>query len=130
MVSIRKIEKKNKSNAWRLFPLQRFKFIQSARPVGAQEARETAVGEYFATSLTARAIVGFVVGVADALDLLATARTRLIEFAVHSEVGTERSHALGKGPCGFVAEAIHPQRECGARDCEEALPLFRLELVG
>jgi hypothetical protein len=50
------------------FGNEEFELIEGARPVFAEEAGEGAVGEEFAPSLTRRAIVGFVGGVADALD--------------------------------------------------------------
>ena len=51
-----------------LTALERFEFFQGARPVGSKQAREAAVGEYLASGLARGTVVGFVVGVADALD--------------------------------------------------------------
>src|SRR5215831_1275274 len=53
---------------WNKWELTVFEFVERAGPVFAEEAAEGAVGEEFAAGLAARAIVGFVGSVADALD--------------------------------------------------------------
>jgi hypothetical protein len=91
-----------------VFPaaLEGFEFVEGARPVGAEQAREAAVGEDLAAGLAAGAVVGFVVGVADALDFLAAARAGLVELAVDGEVGAEGGDFFGKRFVGFGAQAV------------------------
>src|SRR6266702_3090059 len=55
------------------FPLEGFELVEGAGPVGPQQARQAAVGQNLAAGLALGAVVGFVVGVANALDLLAAA---------------------------------------------------------
>src|SRR5512146_1370461 len=59
--------------------LERLQFIERARPIRVQQAREAPVGEQHAASLAAGAIIGFVIGIANSLDGFAAARAR---FAV------------------------------------------------
>src|SRR3984885_776381 len=58
---------------------QGFQFIQRARPIGSQQTRKTAFSKHLAACLAARAVVRFIVGVANALHLLPATRTGLIE---------------------------------------------------
>src|SRR5436305_1127222 len=106
--------------------LQRFQFVERTRPVGAEQARKTAVGEHFAASLALRAIVGFVISVTNAQDLLTAARTWLAVFAVNRHLGAERGDFLGKFLGGFGGEAINPDLQRGARGVVEALPFVGL----
>src|ERR1700721_3143621 len=53
---------------------QRFQFIERSRPVGSEKPRQATVSQHFAAGLTTGAVVGLVIGIAKALDLLATAR--------------------------------------------------------
>src|ERR1700722_3827984 len=80
----------------RLFALQRFQLFERARPVVAEKTREAAIGEEFTAGLAFGAVVGFFVGVADALNFLAAARAGLAEFSVRSHFGAERGHFLRK----------------------------------
>ena len=76
------------------------------------------------------AVVGFVVGVADALDGAAAARAGLAEAAVDGEFRAECGDVLGKFLSGFgLRRSIH-SGERGARGSQKALPLFWLEFVG
>jgi hypothetical protein len=52
--------------------LEGFEFIECAGPVGFQEAGEASICQDFSAGLAFRAVVGFVVGVADALDFFST----------------------------------------------------------
>ena len=91
-----------------LFLSQRFKLVERAGPVGAEQAGEAAVGEDFAASLADGAVVGLVVGVADALDRRAALGAREIEAAVDGHLGTEGGDLLGEfGGC-FGVEAVDP----------------------
>src|ERR1700677_1201731 len=77
-----------------LASLQRLQLIQRARPVLAQQPRQAAVGQHLAPCLAARAIVGFVVGVANPLHLFAAARARLVELSMDGELRPKRRHPL------------------------------------
>ena len=52
---------------------EQVEFVKGARPVFAEEAGEGAIGEKLAVGLAGGAVVGFVAGVADALDFGAAA---------------------------------------------------------
>ena len=79
------------------FFLEGFELVEGAGPVGAEEAGEAAVGEDFAAGLAGGAVVGFVVGVADALDGCGAAGAGEIEAAVHGHVGAEGGDFFGEG---------------------------------
>jgi hypothetical protein len=108
---------------------KQFHLVEGARPVFAKEAGETAVGEEFAGGLASRAIVGFVAGVADALDFCAAARAGLFITAVHGHPFAEGGDFFGEFAGGLRAEAIGPAREAGADGFEEALDLGDRELL-
>ena len=76
------------------------------------------------------AIVGFVVGITNSLDLLAAARTGLIVAAMDSHLGTKRGDFLGEASFRLGSQAIHPDAESGLSRSKEAIPLIGLELVG
>ena len=69
------------------------------------------------------AVVGFVVGVADALDGLAAGGAGLAEAAVDGHVFAEGGDFFGEGFGGFGVEAVDPELERVAGGGEEALPL-------
>src|ERR1039457_7053977 len=46
---------------------QSFQLIKSTRPVRAEKAREAAVGKHLAAGLASGAVIGFIVGIANAL---------------------------------------------------------------
>src|SRR6185437_11228960 len=77
--------------AVRLSPLERLQFVQGARPVRSQQPRQTAVDEILAPGLAAGTIVGFIIGVANALNLCATSGTWF-------PIAPMNSHALAE--CG------------------------------
>src|ERR1035438_8876321 len=77
-----------------LAALQGFQFLQRARPVLAEQTREAAVRQHLPPFLAARTIVGFVAGIADALDFLAAARARLAVAPMHGHPFAERGHLL------------------------------------
>src|SRR5271165_1816509 len=101
-----------------------FEFVQGAGPVFAEQAGEAAVGEDFSAGLATGAVVGLVVGVADALNLLSAAGAGLVKLAMHGEFGAEGGDAFGKGLVCFLAQAVHPDFEGGAGSGEEAGPLL------
>jgi len=106
-----------------------FKLLEGAGPIGAEQAREAAVGEDFAAGLAGGAIVGFIVGITDALNGVATTRTGLAEAAVNSHLGTKCRDALRESFSGLGGEPCDPKFQCEARGVEEALPLVGRELV-
>ena len=98
-----------------------FQFFQGSRPVFAKEAAEAAVGEDFAAGLAAGAVVGFVVGVADALDFCAAAGAGLAVAAVDGHAFAEGGHFFGEFVFGFGAESGDPVFEGVARGGVESL---------
>src|SRR6185437_15837380 len=88
--------------------MQRFQLLQRARPVGPQQTREAAIGEHFATGLTSRAVIRFVIRVPNAQHRLAANRTRKLVTPMHRHFGTERSDLFGELLRGFLAKALHP----------------------
>jgi len=75
-------------------------------------------------------VVGFVVGVADALDGLATGGAGLAEASVRGHVFAEGRDFFGEGLRGFRVEAVDPELKGVAGGGVEALPLGWSELVG
>src|SRR5215469_16646369 len=73
---------------------QKLQFVQSARPVCAEQARERAVGQKFAPGLACRAIVGFVGCITNALDFRSAARAKLFVSAVYSHAFPKGRHIL------------------------------------
>ena len=92
-------------------------------PVGFEEPGETAVGQDFAAGLAGGAVVGFVVGIADALDRGAADGARLLEAAVDGHFGAEGGYFFGKAGFGFGVEAVDPELHDLARGGEESIPL-------
>src|SRR5690348_8577392 len=103
-----------------LATLEGFQLVESAGPVGAEEAGEAAVGQELAAGLAAGAVVGLVVGVTDALDFFAAARARLAITAVNRHAFSEGGDLLGKTRGGFGAETIDPELKGAASRVEEA----------
>src|SRR6201996_3769597 len=112
-----------------LFALERFQFVERARPVGAEESGERAVGEDAAVGLAGGAVVGFVVGVADALDGRAATWTGKIEVAVHGHFGTEGGDFFREAFLCLGVEAVDPELKSLARGGVETLPLVWRELL-
>src|SRR4051812_39956693 len=78
------------------FAFDLFPIVDVARPVVFQEAREGAVGEYFAFRLAAWTVIRLVLGVDDALHRRAAHGARLAEAAMDRHVGTKGGHLLGE----------------------------------
>ncbi len=76
------------------------------------------------------AVVGLVVGVADALDGLAASGAGLAEASVDGHIFAEGGDFFGEGLSGFGVEAVDPELEGFASGGEEALPLLGGEFVG
>src|ERR1700722_15723537 len=88
---------------------QRFQFIERSRPVGSEKPRQATVSQHFAAGLTTGAVVGLVIGIANALDLLATARAGLVEASVHSHLRPESRHSFWEFFLGFGLHAVNPE---------------------
>src|SRR5580765_2466766 len=100
---------------------EEFEFVEGAGPVFAEEAGEGAIGEEFAVGLARGAVVGFVGGVADALDFGVAARAGKFVAAVDSHAFAEGGNFFGKLAGGFGAEAVRPAGEAEADGFIEAL---------
>ena len=109
---------------------ERFEFVEGAGPVCAEEPGEAAVGENFSVGLALGAVIGFIVGVADALDGLAAGWAGFSEAAVDGHVVAEGGDFLGEVAGGFGVEAVNPELKSVAGDSVEALPLLGGEFVG
>jgi hypothetical protein len=105
--------------------LEGFEFIEGAGPVGFQEAGQAAIGENFSSGLATGAIVGFVVGVANALDFLSAGWAGLSVAAVNGHFLSKRGDFFGEGGFGLRAQAFDPERESVARGGEERFPFLR-----
>ena len=96
------------AEAHRSTALERLELIESAGPVGAKQAGEAAVGEELAAGLARGAVVGFVVGVADALDGRATTRAGLAEAGVYRHLRAKGCDVLREFFPGFGGEPVDP----------------------
>ena len=85
-----------------------FEFFEGFGPVFLQKEGEGAVGEEFAGGLAVRTVVGFVVGVADALDFCAAIWTRFAKAAMDGHAFAEGCDVFGEGVAGFGAEFVDP----------------------
>ena len=108
---------------------EKIEFVERARPVFAEQAREGTVGEEFASGLAGGAVVGFVARVANALDFGAAARARLFVAAVDGHAFAESGDFFGEFSCGVGAEAIGPMCEAGADGFVEAFRFGRREFL-
>lgn len=106
------------NQAARSLSLQSFQFIERAWPVFPQQARKTSVRQKLAAGLTDGAVVGFVVGIADALNRRATSWARQTKATMHCHFFPKRGHFLREARDRFSVEPIHPQLKCLAR-CDE-----------
>src|ERR1700733_11476215 len=71
-------------------PLERLQFIQCSRPVGSQQPRQCPIGKHLAPGLALSAVVGLVVGIADALHRLTASRARQSIAAMHRHILAKR----------------------------------------
>ncbi len=76
-----------------------------------------------------RAVVGLVVGVANALNGSAAHRTGKVEAPMNGHLRTKSRNLLGEGRRGFGIEAVDPELQRIACGVEEALPLLWCELM-
>lgn len=113
-----------------LTSFQCFQFFKGAGPVGAEKARQAAVGENLSAGLAPGAIVRFFIGVADAQDFVATSGARLTVASVDRHVLAECSYLCRKVMVRFFFEARDPQLKSLAGRAEQPLPFFRRKLAG
>ena len=102
-----------------------FQLFERARPVRPEEAGESTVGEDFAGGLAFRAVVRFVIGVANAQDFFAAHGARQSVAAVYGHVFAECGDLFGEAGIRFGFEALHPEFESGACGFEQPLPILR-----
>src|SRR5205085_18668 len=81
--------------------------------------------------LAARAVVGFVVGVADALDVRAADRAGLTKFSVDGEVRTERGHVTRtrETRAELLLQTLDPKRQRGPAGIEQPRDLRVADLL-
>src|SRR5579884_706332 len=109
--------------------MQHFQFVEGAGPVCAEQAGEAAVGEDAAAGLATSAVVRLIVGVADALHLLATAWTGLAVAAMDGHTFAEGGYLLRELPACLRAQAIDPETQRAARGLEQPVPFFCFEFL-
>ena len=112
-----------------LAAFQGFKLFEGAGPIGPQQARKAAIGEDFAAGLAGGAVVGFVVGVANALDGAAATRAGLAEAAVDRHFGAKGGDVFGEFCPGFGREPCNPKLQRRSRGVEKAPALVWREFV-
>jgi uncharacterized protein (TIGR00369 family) len=93
-----------------LGPAPLFQLFRRARPVLAQQAAERPVCQQFPRGLAMRAIVGFICGVADALDLGPTVRAGLAVAAVDRHVIAKCGDFFRKLVAGVPPQIVSPLR--------------------
>src|SRR5215469_1537509 len=120
---------RRRTRASRSAALELFELLERLRPIALEQPRETAVGEELSASLTTRAIVRLIVGVADALHRIAAARAGLAKAPVHYHSFSKRSNALRERGAGFGLQPIDPELQRCARSLVEAFPFVGSELL-
>ncbi|SPE25976.1 hypothetical protein SBA2_270086 [Acidobacteriia bacterium SbA2] len=82
--------------------------FERAGPVLLEQAGERAVRQQLAAGLAARAVVGLVVGVANAQHFGAAARARLAVPPVHGHGGAKCRHSFRETAAGFLSQSLGP----------------------
>src|SRR5262245_884044 len=93
--------------------------LERARPVVPQETRQRTVREHPPPCLAARAVVGLVLRVDDALDGRATGRARLSIATVDGHAVAECGHALREAAGRLSSKAVDPVGQRGPHRLEE-----------
>ena len=112
-----------------LAALEGFHPVKGAREVRAQQPGETSVSQDLSAGLAASTVVGFVVGVANALDGITAARAGLAEAAMYRHLRAKRCDLFGEAPFRFGPETGYPKFQRGACGSEEAVPFFRCQFL-
>ena len=94
-----------------LAALERLQRFERPRPVRFQQPGQTAIGQKLPTGLAARTVVGFVVRVANALDLFAASWARLSIASVDRHFLTKRSHLFRKISLRLRVQLVYPEPE-------------------
>ena len=79
-------------------------FIDRTRPVVLEQPGQRAIRQDAVLGLTARAIVGLILGIADALHRRATDQAWLPKAPVHGHLGAECRNAFGERSPGLGAK--------------------------
>src|ERR1700723_3467578 len=108
-------------------PLQRFELIERARPVRAEQSRQSAIGEELAPGLATRAVIRLVVGVADALHRIVTARAGFAIAAVHRHLLAKGGDFLGEAAGGLADQPVGPLPQRIQRGRVQPRPLLLIE---
>src|SRR5438093_6210856 len=108
---------------------RRLHLLEAPRPVALEEPGERAVGEQHAARLAARAVVGLVLGVDDALHGRAAVGTGLAVAPMDGHAVAEGGHLLGEAVARLRAQAFGPFLQRGSRGGEEASALVVVELA-
>src|SRR5438067_8263638 len=93
--------------------------VERSGPILFQQTRERAIGEQATFVLTARAVIGLVVRVPNALNGRAAHRTWLTEAAVHGHLRAKGGHLFGEPVSDLRPQAFRPFDERRARGVEE-----------
>src|SRR5581483_10513431 len=101
-----------------------FEFVERFWPIALEQSRQAAIGEKLSTGLTARAIVRFVIGIADALHGLPATRTGLPEASVYGHLFPKRRHTLREMIGRSGPKTIDPRPQRRLRRFKETNPLF------
>src|SRR5439155_16455682 len=112
-----------------LAPPRRLHLLQAPRPVVLQKPGERAVRQQHAARLAARAVVGLVLGVDDALHGRAAVGTRLAVAPMDGHPLAEGGHLFGEAVAGLRAQAFGPLVERRPRRRVEARDLVVAELA-
>lgn len=107
-----------------------FEFIQSTRPIFAEETGKRAVCQQLASGLASGTVIRFVGGIPDTLDFGAAARTGLFVAAVDGHAFAKCGDVFGEFAGGLGAQALDPKGERCANGGEEALDFRNREFLG
>src|ERR1700680_5004095 len=107
-----------------LAALKSLELIQRTRPVRSQQSRQASISKNFSTGLAASTIVGFVVRVANPLNLFATPRAQFPIASVNRHPLAKCSHFFRKASLRFCSEPIYPELESVASGCEQPFPFI------
>src|SRR5512143_1989882 len=112
--------------------LQLLQLFEGARPVVLEEARQRPIGKQAAGGLANRAVVGLVLGVADALHRRSAVGAWLAVAPVYREAVTEGSHLAGTGKVvtELFTQDADPAAQRLLRRRVESRDLFVGELAG
>src|ERR1700730_18115837 len=88
------------------------------------------MGVQFSISLAASAVICFVVGIANPLNLFSTPGTRLSIASVNRHTLTKRGHVFGKASFCLRSQPVYPERKCMPCCGEQPFPFVWFQLTG